>query len=112
MSISDFVTMSRAKVEAVLASLEDDTYLAIDTATERGKTHSLYIRDDMMYEGTMQEFILKLHEDRQAERKAETELLENAAKRLNHDLRTLSDRIRDPHPLRTTVFGSMRDFFK
>lgn len=112
LSISDFVTMSRAKVEEVLASLEDDTYLAIDTATQRGKTHSLYIRDDMMYEGTMQEFILKLHEDSQAERKEETELLENAAKRLNDDLRTLSDRIRDPHPLRTTVFGSIRDFFK
>ncbi|MCC5967985.1 MAG: hypothetical protein JJU24_17855 [Natronohydrobacter sp.] len=63
-------------------------------------------------EGTMQEFILKLHADRQADRTAGTELLENAAKRLNDDLRTLSDRIRDPHPLRETVFGSIRDFFK
>lgn len=53
LSISDFITMPRAKVEEVLDSIEQDTNFAIDTATEHGKTHSLYVHDDMMYEGKM-----------------------------------------------------------
>jgi hypothetical protein len=112
LSISDFITMPRAKVEEVLDTIEENTYFAIDTATERGKTHSLFLRDDMMYKGTMRDFVLKLHYERQKDRKVETRLLDSAAKRLKDDLKTLSDRIRDPHPLRTTVFGSIRDFFR
>jgi hypothetical protein len=111
LSICDFITMSRVTVEEILDSIDKDTYFAIDTSTERGKSHSLYVRDDMMYEGTMRDFILKLHSERQANRKVETSALDNAAKRLIDDLKTLSDRIRDPHPLRATVFGSIRDFF-